>query len=78
MILAVKLAQLGELVWVSVAAGLVVSLTFSLALLGVTRGEDARRAGTGSAAAWFALSLVTFAAFIAAVVAAVILITTKS
>ncbi|HEU4977727.1 MAG TPA: hypothetical protein VFT42_02415, partial [Solirubrobacteraceae bacterium] len=79
MILATKVSQLGELVWVSAAAGLVVSLMFSLALLGVTRGEDARRARAGAvAAAWFALSLVTFAVFLATVVIAVILITTKS
>ena len=78
MILAVTIGQLGELVWVSVAAGLVVSLTFSIALLGAVRGEDARRSGAGSAAAWFALSVVTLAAFLATVVVAVILITTKS
>jgi hypothetical protein len=78
MILAVKASQLGELVWVSLVAGLVVSVTFSLGLLGASRGAECRRSNAGNAAAWFALSLVTFAAFLAAVVIAVILITTKS
>jgi hypothetical protein len=78
MILAVKVGQLAELVWVAAAAGLIVSLTFSLALLGAARGGDARRSGQGGAPAWFLLSALATAAFAATVVLAVIMITTKS
>jgi hypothetical protein len=76
-ILAVRVGQLAELVWVAVAAGLVVSLTFSLALLGAIRGDDARRGGQ-SGAAWLALSAAGLLTFLAVVVIAVILITTKT
>jgi hypothetical protein len=68
-------AELVQLIWVAPLAVLVVSVTFSLALLGATRAGEQRRAGHSAAAlAFSALALVAGLAFAALVVAAVALI----
>jgi hypothetical protein len=42
--------QLFELVWVSLVAGVAVALVFGLIVLGLTRADDLRRAGSEAAA----------------------------
>lgn len=69
------MAELIQLIWVAPLAVLVVSVTFSLALLGATRAGEHRRAGHSAAAIGFsALALVAGLAFTGLVVAAVGLI----
>ena len=64
--------ELLDLVWVAPLAVLVVSITFSLALLGTTRAGELRRAGqSGPATAYGLLALVSGAAFAALVIAGV-------
>ena len=64
--------ELLDLVWVAPLAVLVVSITFSLTLLGTTRAGELRRAGqSGAATAYGALALLSGAAFAALVIAGV-------
>jgi hypothetical protein len=71
--------ELGEVVWTSAVAGLGVTLCFSLAILGATRFADARRGDGGGpkAFAWALLGTLGFAATMAAVVGALIVMTSK-
>jgi hypothetical protein len=70
--------KIAELLWVAPVAGLAVSITFSLVILGVSRADEARRAGAGGvAAAYSALALTAGVAFLATVVYGVQIITTK-
>ena len=65
---AVKAGDIFEVVWVSLAAAVVVSITFSLVVLGMARSTEAARAGRGSAAVAFGgLALLAFAVFAATV-----------
>jgi hypothetical protein len=58
MIAAIDVAKLFELVWASMLAGLLVAVTFSLVIIGVTRAEDCRQnRRSGSATAYAALSV---------------------
>jgi hypothetical protein len=71
----VAYSELLDLIWIAPLAVLIVSTTFSLALLGATRAGEHRRAGSPAAALGFsALALVSGLAFAALVVAAVGLI----
>jgi hypothetical protein len=64
--------ELLDLIWVAPLAVVVVSTSFSLALLGATRAGEQRRAGNGgSASAWGMLAAVAGLTFAAAVVAGV-------
>jgi hypothetical protein len=77
-VLAVDVGLLGQVVWVSLAAGVGVSALYSLVILGTARGSEARRAGrTGPALAYSALAVVSFAAFAGGVVYAVHIMFTK-
>lgn len=68
-------AELLDLIWVAPLSVLIVSTTFSLALLGATRAGERRRAGEMAAASGFyALAAVSALAFAALVIAAVALI----
>jgi uncharacterized membrane protein len=50
--------QLFELVWVSLVAGVVVATVFGLIVLGLTRADDLRRAGSeGVASAYLVLAV---------------------
>jgi hypothetical protein len=64
----VELSQLGEVVWVSLLAGVGTSISFSLVVLGGGRSAEARRQGRETVAfAYAALAVVFLCAFGAAV-----------
>jgi hypothetical protein len=66
---AVSAGELVEVVWVSLVAGIGVTLTFSLVVLGGARYATARREGRGSAAAVYGgIATVAFVVFVAGVV----------
>ena len=72
MLAAVNVGDLVEVVWVSVLAGVGVTLTFSLVVLGSGRSEAARRTGRdGAAFAYATLAGVAFLVFVAGLVAGV-------
>jgi len=61
---AVKAGDIFEVVWVSLAAGVFVSVAFSFVVLGMARSAEAARGGRGSVAiAYAGLALLAFAAF---------------
>jgi tetrahydromethanopterin S-methyltransferase subunit D len=64
----VQLSHLLEVVWVSIVAGIFVTVAFSFVVLGGARSAEARRTGNGGAAFMFAgLAVIAFLAFAAAV-----------
>ena len=66
---AVKAGDIFEVVWVSLVAGVFVSVTFSFVVLGMARSAEAARGGRGSTAVVYAgLAVVALAAFAATVV----------
>ena len=78
MVAKIEWGKIGELLWVAPVAALIVSLTFSLLVLGSARAGDARREGaSGTAALYGVLAAVAGLAFLAAVVFGVSVITTK-
>jgi hypothetical protein len=67
-----------QAVWTAAVSGVVVTIVFSLAVLGATRSTDMRRDDRpGQAAMYAVLALVALAATLGAVVYAITLITTK-
>ena len=69
MFAAVKAGDILEVVWVSLLAGIVVTIAYSLVILGGARWSEARRSGTSVATiAWAGLALIAFAAFSGTVV----------
>ena len=65
----VKAGDIFEVVWVSLAAAVIVSTTYSFVVLGMARSADAARRGDGTVAlAYAGLAVVAFAAFAATVV----------
>lgn len=78
MIAATDISQIGELIVVSLGAGMAVALCFSLCLNGAIHAGEARREGRhGVSIGWGAMALVFFAAFIGLCVLGIIFITTK-
>ncbi len=74
----VELSHLVEVVWVSVAAGIFVTVAFSFVVLGIARSAESRREGHGGAAVAFgALAVVAMLGFAAAVVFGVNTLLTK-
>jgi hypothetical protein len=74
----VKAGDIIEVIWVSLAAGVFVSIAFSIVVLGMARSAESARSGSGTVAvAYAALALVAFAAFMAAVVAGVNIMLSK-
>ena len=68
MLAAVKAGDILEVIWVSLVAGVFVSVAFSFVVLGMARSADAARRGAGTAAmAYAGLAVVAFAAFAATV-----------
>jgi hypothetical protein len=78
MISAVDIGQLFELVWAATLAGLVVSGAFAAALVGFTRSNESRQAGSGAAAATYAVvGLVGAVVFLGAMVFGIVVIVSK-
>lgn len=74
----IDVGRLFELLWAAPLAGVVVSLTFAIALLGFIRAAGARREGSGAAATGYgALGFVALAAFLATVAFGVSIILAK-
>ena len=75
---AVKAGDIFEVVWASLLAAVVVSITFSLVVLGMARSTEAARGGRGTVAVAYAgLALIAFAAFAATVVLGVQIMLSK-
>jgi hypothetical protein len=75
----VKAGDILEVIWASLAAGIFVSIAYSVVVLGMARSAEAARRGNGTTAIAFAgLAVVAFAAFMAAVVAGVNIMLSKS
>jgi hypothetical protein len=75
----VKAGDIVEVVWVSLAAAIIVSTTYSFVVLGLARSADAARRGDGTVAlAYAGLAVVAFAAFAATVVIGVNIMLSKS
>ena len=69
MLAAVQAGDIFEVVWVSLVAGVFVSVAFSFVVLGMARSGEAARDGRGTAAiAYAGLALLAFAAFAATVI----------
>jgi hypothetical protein len=69
MFAAVDVGALVEVVWVSLLAGVGVTLTFSLVVLGTGRSAEARRTGRSPAAnAYAGLAALAFLVFVVGVV----------
>jgi hypothetical protein len=78
LVAAIDTDALLELAWVAPVAAIVVSMTYSLLILGVARASDSRRAGrAGAATAYGALAILAALAFAATVVFGVVVITSK-
>ena len=67
-----------QVIWVSLVAGVGISVLFSLVILGAARAGDARRLGNGGAAVGYALlALAAFLLFAVGVVLGVQAMVTK-
>jgi len=74
----VKAGDIFEVVWVSLAAAVIVSTTYSFVVLGMARSAEAARRGDGTIAlAYAGLAVVAFAAFAATVVIGVNIMLSK-
>jgi hypothetical protein len=73
---AVEWSLIGEVIWVSLAAGIGVTTLFSLVVFGSSRAAEARRAG-GNPAPYGLLAIVGFVAVMALVVLAIAVILHK-
>jgi hypothetical protein len=71
-------ADLAEVVWVSLLAGIGITAVYSLVIYTSGRSADARREGDGTAAAVFAaLAILAFALFMAGVIIGVTIMLKK-
>ena len=74
----VSAGDIFEVVWVSLAAAVIVSTTYSFVVLGMARSTEAARRGDGTAAVAYAgLAVVAFGIFAAAVVLGVQIMLSK-
>ena len=79
MFAALKAGDIVEVIWVSLVAGIVVTIAYSLVILGGARWAEARRNGASTAAiGWAGLALLAFAAFAGTVVFGVHIMLSKS
>jgi hypothetical protein len=70
--------KIAQLLWVAPLAGMVVAVTFALAIVGIARADDARRDGAGPAAfVYTALAVLAGGAFLGVVVYGVSVIINK-
>jgi hypothetical protein len=76
---AIDFHALGQVIWVSLVAGVGVTVLFSLVIFGADKAGDARRAGQeGQAVGYSALAVVAMIVFLAAVVFAIVAMLNKS
>jgi hypothetical protein len=76
---AVEAGDILEVVWVSLLAGVFVSVSYSCVVLGSARSADARRNHNGTAALmWAGVAALAFAAFAGLVVFGVHIMLSKS
>jgi len=74
----VKAGDIFEVVWVSLAAAVIVATTYSFVVLGMARSTEAARRGNGTVAlAYAGLAVVAFAVFMATVVLGVNIMLSK-
>jgi hypothetical protein len=74
----VKAGDIFEVVWVSLAAAVIVATTYSFVVLGMARSTEAARRGDGTVAlAYAGLAVVAFAVFMATVVIGVNIMLSK-
>jgi hypothetical protein len=79
MMAAIDFHALGQVVWVSLVAGVGVTVLFSLVIFGTDKARDARRGGQESQAVGYsALAVVAMLVFLAAVVFAIVVMLNKS
>ncbi len=79
MFAAVEAGDILEVVWVSLIAGVFVSVAYSCVVLGSARSAEARRNHHGTAAlAWAGMAALAFAAFAGLVVFGVHIMLSKS
>jgi hypothetical protein len=75
---AIDFHALGQVIWVSLVAGVGVSVLFSLVIFGADKAGDARREGQeGQALAYGTLAVVSMVVFSVAVVVGVIVMLRK-
>lgn len=75
----VMAASMVRVVWASISASLLVSVTFTLVILGVVRsGEMHAAKRNGAAAAYTTLAICAFVCFSAGVIYGIVLLTQKS
>ena len=75
---AIDFHALGQVIWVSLAAGIGVTVLFSVVIWGAEKAGDARRAGEdGQALAYGALAIGAMVVFGAAVIIGVIVMLSK-
>ena len=75
---AIDFHALGEVVWVSLVAGVGVTVLFSLVIFGADKAGDARRSGQdGQALAYGVLAVAAMVVFSAAVIFGVIVMLSK-
>ena len=79
MFAAVKAGDIVEVIWVSLLAGICVTVAYSLVVVGSARSAEARRSGASSGAlAWGALAAVALLVFAGIVVFGVHIMLSKS
>ena len=64
----IEWGKVGEVIWVSAAAGIGVTMLFALGIYGSSRSAECRRTGTGNGTAYAALGAVSLIVFVAVVV----------
>ena len=70
--------DLVQMLWTAAAAGLLVTCSFALALVGSTRALEMQRAGrSGAAAAYAAMGALALLVVVAAIVLGIVVMTTK-
>jgi hypothetical protein len=75
---AVQAGDIFEVVWVSLAAAVIVATTYSFVVLGMARSAEAARRGAGTVAlAYASMAVVAFVIFMATVVIGVNIMLSK-
>jgi hypothetical protein len=78
MIAAIDWGQIFELIWAAAVAGIAVSITFAVLIVGATRASDHRRADRGGvAAAYIVLAALAAVVFAGSVVFGISIIVSK-